>query len=166
MRHTAALHQVQKMLSGNFSSLRIFTETAIVRDKSHITRISVGTAHNAVGARVGGRRGTLVHAVNLAHWLRTKCAPQHPGLPIVRRMDIESLEYPMLTDLAVSGAPIEMRRRFNTSLFVAIEWHLQLRDEALNRWPDLMDHLDRAMWGRNRAVMVPPVDASLQGYWG
>lgn len=164
--HNAALERVAQSLGSNFSRLSIFTETAVVSDNATSIRLSAGKARNAVGGRVGGVVGVLVRAVNLAQWLRVECAPRHPGRPIVVRMDIESQEYLVLTDLATSGAPREVKERYNTSLYLAVEWHRNLRADALSRRARLMKHLDRALWEKNHAVIVPPADAPLKGYWG
>jgi FkbM family methyltransferase len=146
-RHSATLAAVQRKLSAEFSSLRIFTETAVVgTDEKHIrfSAPNLKKDKNSVGGQVGAD-GTLVRAVNLAEWLLSTSA-DHPGLPIVVRMDIEAQEYAVLADLALSGAPRKLRRKYNAELYLAIEWHRNLKKSALKDQLPAIEHLDQYTW--------------------
>ena len=61
---------------------------------------------------------TPVHTVRLSSWLRDFLAPQvGPRVPVVMRVDIEGVEYDMLSDLATSGVGREL------DLYLTLEWH-------------------------------------------
>ena len=153
---------------GDFSSLEVFTETAVVGGTETHVNFAPSADANSVSGHVGVANGVSIRALNLAEWLQNECAARHPRLPIVLRMDIEAQEYMVLMDLVLSGAPRTIERRFNSSLYLAVEWHRYKKHEALGgERCALMNKFDLKTRFFNRGAGLPPrgVDPYLDPNW-
>lgn len=167
-RHTLTLQSVRKSLMGDFSSLEVFTETAVVGGTETRINFAPSADANSVSGHVGVANGVSIRALNLAEWLQNDCAARHPRLPIVLRMDIEAQEYMVLMDLVLSGAPRTIQRRFNSSLYLAVEWHRYKKHEALGgERCALMNKFDLKTRFFNRGAGLPPrgVDPYVDPNW-
>lgn len=160
-RWTHRLHDVARMIRHNVSDLHLYTETAILADRSKqevILQLDTGTKKGAGSSVIAGsmslkgQKGpemVKVAALNLADWLeqspRLKASLR--GVPVVFRMDIEGEEYGTLTDLILSGVARRLAAR-GVTLHIAIEWHRFAKDRAYGaEHLRLMSKLDLAfLW--------------------
>lgn len=124
-QHTARLTAAAKRLSPLFQSLTIFTETA-VGGPEQVARpmwLTVAGGRQGVGSHLTTQKPASgearpVRTVRLSSWLRDVILPRHGArTPVVMRVDVEGVEYDMLSDLAVSGVGQQM------DLFLTLEWH-------------------------------------------
>ena len=138
-RHTRLLHALQRKLAPQMSNLTIYTETAVGgpeqlakpmwldtgagSNTQYTTNSAKWLKQKATFASLTTTRPTHGNAkpvptFSLSGFLRRVCLPQHgERTPVVIRMDIEGVEYDVLSDLATSGIGRLM------DLFVTVEWH-------------------------------------------
>ena len=124
-QHTPRLNAAAKKLAPLFHSLTVYTETA-VGGPEQVARpmwLTVAGGAKGVGSflttqKPASGEARPVRTVRMSSWLRDVCLPRHGArTPVVMRIDVEGVEYDMLSDLAVSGVGQQM------DLFLTLEWH-------------------------------------------
>jgi FkbM family methyltransferase len=132
-KHTPLLRRLQTKLAGRLSNLTIYTETAVggpeqLAKPMWLTALPQGssqfqTQRMTFAALTSTKPADSSHAqpvptLSLSGWLRRVCLPKHGvQTPVVIRMDVEGVEYDVLSDLATSGIGRMM------DLYVTVEWH-------------------------------------------
>lgn len=136
------LRFVQKELRRwkRFASLTIYTETAVGgpeqlgkpmwmsklrgRDAKSVAAHLVMEKPNSSSAE--GKLARAVTTVSLSDWLLRVCLPRHGATtPVVMRMDVEGVEFDVLSDLATSGVGRAME------LYLTLEWHATTKAQML-----------------------------------
>lgn len=132
-RWTKRLRDLNARLASSFSSLTIYTETAVggPEQLAHPLWL-VQEGARGVGSYLSSSpprkhaNATTVATFSLAEWLRDVCVKQHGWqTPVVMRMDVEGTEYDILPDLATSGLGRQMQ------LYLTVEWHRQVKASSL-----------------------------------
>ena len=159
---TPRLLQVQQQLRPSVSRIEVHTETAIVDDNRSKAQLFLDPSPFSEGTSVAhgkrkGRKSVFVRALNLHHWLI-----QLPSMPAVIRMDVEGLEYSLLSSLLVRGTVSHL-----ASLHIAVEWHRYAKHASIGaETAARMRSLDLSyMWVKGKNA---PLEDSLEKqlhYW-
>jgi hypothetical protein len=124
-QHTPRLQMLQRRLAPEFARLEVYTETAVGAPEQLARPMwLVESGKNGVGTHLtakkppAGAQARTVTTLCLSSWLRDVCAPRHgAATPVVMRLDVEGVEYDLLSDLATSGVGRHM------DLYLTLEWH-------------------------------------------
>ena len=146
-RWTATLRDVERRVRRNLSSIVIHTETAVVTEKGvQLVALHVDPRGDGISSSIVHRNGggaVRVKAVRLQSYLaRAYAAAAQTGVPppLLIRMDIEGLEYDLLTALLASG----LARDYPSGITIAVEWHGRNKRKVLRSdTRQLMHTLDR-----------------------